>query len=212
MLAIGLGILTAFLVLSILYSVSFNGYSSSEQLSLEANALIYNSNLASTQSLGSSLSFTLPAVKLNPDSYFCGKNLFLSSGAQSFSEKSKVNITGLLPLNPGTYTAYAIYEEVNGSPEINIGLNAAVYMVNSSYNLSSSTLYYKLKFYKNPNSLTSAVFNLSAFSMSGAYLGSKVINSYGNTTGNLTLSSPVNEAIVSIYIPLYGLIYNNCVS
>lgn len=211
MLSIGLGILTAFLVISILYSNSFSQYSSSQQFNSLLNSLISNANTVASQGVGSSISFNIQSNGVGRNSYFCGKSVFLFSGQNSLFGSSDVNISGLLPISTGNYIAYAKYEEINGYPEVYIGLNSNIYMVNSSYILSSNTLNYTLEFYNLSNSLVPVAFNISVYSFSGAYLGGAMVSSTGESKGSVSLSSSVSNAIVSVFIPAYNLIYNNCV-
>ena len=213
---IGIAIIASFLVYAMLFYGSFASSSSANQMITIANSLAKEANYVAFQGEGSMQTFPITIPLLNPQhSFFCGNIIKLQTSAQLGIAQSAENISGMLPLSSGSYTAFV----KAASNQIIVGLRFAISSIEQSYSISSNTLYYSLLFfnYSDKPVITTQPFNISLFSTSGVYItsatSSTLVSSPSQASGSLTLpSSPMSEYVVEIYPANSGDYSSTCIT
>jgi hypothetical protein len=200
---IALTIIVAFLVYVFIFYGSYYSSSVSNQVTTVANAIVQGANYVSSEGVGSKTSLTIDFPLLENisgiSSYFCGSYVKISSSTYSSIAQANVDLEGLLPSSAGNYVVYATYASPN---LVQIGLNAPITYINSTYTINVNSLTYNLSFF-NASYLPAAStkFNLSIFSPSGSLIKSVTgtANAKGFFYNSVTLTTVLPEFIMAVF-------------
>ena len=211
----GLAILAVFIAYSFIYSSSYTNYQTSQSTSLSVQTISQEANYILTQSLGSSITFSLPLQSLGvPASFFCGKYFVFSTNTTESLGYANSNIISTIPLSSGTYQATAKVYEIDGLTTAYIKFNLPVSYINYSYFLNSTQLTYNFSLYtlSGKKSTVNTPYTVAVYTMNKSLLGKTttliVIN--GSARGNVSVSSAHQQVLVVIYLPDYKVASSTC--
>jgi hypothetical protein len=200
--SIALLIIGFFLIYVFVYYSSYYNASVASKVSTTATSLVKEANYVTNEGLGSKISFSLTVPQLTLlGSFFCGNFVKVSSGTYSYIQNAKLNIVGILPMTPGNYIMYAMY---NNSDRVQIGFEADITYINYSYSISGNTLNYNIEFFGSKHTPTAlTAYNISVFTYGGQYINST--RSVTNADGVASSSIHLNQVPATLLVYIFAL-------
>ncbi|MBE5729455.1 hypothetical protein IG206_01495 [Candidatus Parvarchaeota archaeon] len=197
------------------YSNSLSVAFGQDTLSTAASTIAGQANYVYSLAPGS-----MSTAKINfptmdfPGSHFCGKELILSHGGSFYVAQADTNVSGLLPATPGLNDVLVRSVEINGTDNIQVGLDRALAFVGFNYTLSGNTLNYTVNFYNYTGSIIKSqqFFKISIYSSSGVLMNSTVESANSGTySGSFLLVNPQNASALFVAPTGSGSIFSTCI-
>jgi hypothetical protein len=210
---IGIFILVAAISYAIYYQVGYNSAGSVQNLQLAATSISNAVNAVSNSGIGSIQQFTFTSSGLDLTSSICNTSLSLNYAGKEASQSLQMYTTGVLPINPGTYTAYVKSVKVNGITEAQLSVNLPISYISTSYIYNPSSIFYNVSFLDGSDNLVGNV-NFTLI----IYNNDKIIAEQNETTisgyysGSISPSSGqfLPNSVAEIYVSSLGIISPSC--
>ena len=214
LIGIALIIFAAFLLVEMFMYSSFGSSANYSQVSEMGRAIVNAVNGISSQSIGSTYSFSFDSPGLSSPSFFCGKILVLNSkSGQESAVTADINMSGVLPTNSGQFQTYVSLEKTALGGEAIISLNLPISQVIGNYKMSTGSISYNITFLNTSGLLVPTTFDLSALYPNDTTIFSiPESTNTGSIIGSESLPTAISSVIMLVTIPQYSEEAGQCVS